>query len=352
MRRFGRPLLAAALAGVALAGAYPATAAVSTGGPGTWIGHFQLTREAWLGGATVQLFIAFAPPTPEQIGACSGPPGGDAVYLIAPVDADAPQGTGGRFPTGPDSVFDEPAHDDVLPAGVGTSPARATASCGYFLLPADQPGRVRTRVSSDVAAGSPLKEVAYAVDLDSSSRFVPLNDHATAVAALDAGLVRAQPIGYGGVAWRASCDVTASPRRPVVRASGAGQVLCGSSGRDVLIGGRGDDLLIGFDGNDLLIGGGGTDIAIGGRGDDVVSMGRSHGEAYGGTGNSPLGEDGHNVMTGSAATLTGGLDRDLLASSAGVLIGHPDAPFAYVPFPPATDLCLAGPRAVARNCTG
>lgn len=167
---------------------------------------YDQQERAWLNNQEVELFVDFPDPACGPAGPTDKQPDADT-YLIAPVDATAPQVPGGTFPLPGGGSITVPVHDLTVERNI---PAFQPADCfGSYVLsgPKATSNLVLTREDPN---GSGL-ELAYAIKF--GELFRPLTANWIIRAGVELGLLRLDSsIGYGGTCWTDS-----SARNPLQR---------------------------------------------------------------------------------------------------------------------------------------
>jgi hypothetical protein len=163
-------------------------------------------ERAWLNNQEVELFVDFPDPACGPAGPTDKQPDANT-YLIAPVDATAPQDPGGTFPVPGGGSITVPIHDLTVERNISAS---QPADCfGSYVLPGSKAtsNLVLTRVDPN---GSGLK-LAYAIKF--GGFFRPLTANWIIRAGVEQGLLSLDSsIGYGGTCWTDS-----SARNPLQR---------------------------------------------------------------------------------------------------------------------------------------
>lgn len=152
-------------------------------------------ERAWLNDREVSLFVDMADPVCGPAGPTDKQPDVDS-YLIAPVDATAPQTLGGTFPVPGGGSITVPVHDVTLDRQIPAS--QRANGFGYYVLPGPKAtsNLVLTREDPN---GSGLK-LAYAIKF--GGFFRPLTANWIIRAGVEQGLLSLDPsIGYGGTVW-------------------------------------------------------------------------------------------------------------------------------------------------------
>ena len=167
---------------------------------------YDRQERAWLNNREVALFVDFPDPTCGPTGPTDKRPDFDT-YLIAPVNATAPQVLGGTFPLPDGSSITIPIHDLTVERNIPAS--QPADGFGSYVLPGPKAtsNLVLTREDPN---GSGL-ELAYAIKF--GGLFRPLTANWIIKAGLEQGLLRLDSsVGYGGTAWTDSSGQNPSPR--------------------------------------------------------------------------------------------------------------------------------------------
>lgn len=152
-------------------------------------------ERAWLNDQEVSLFVDIPDPACGPAGPTDKQPDVDS-YLIAPIDATAPQALGGTFPVPGGGSITVPIHD--LTADRYIPASQRADGFGFYVLPGPKAtsNLVLTRVDPN---GSGLK-LAYAIKI--GGFFRPLTANWIIRAGVEQGLLSLDSsIGYGGTVW-------------------------------------------------------------------------------------------------------------------------------------------------------
>jgi hypothetical protein len=171
---------------------------------------YDQQERAWLNNQEVELFVNFPDPVCGPGGPTDRLPDFNT-YLIAPVNATAPQVLGGTFPLPDGSSITIPVHDLTVEREVPAS--QPADGFGSYVLPGPKAtsNLVLTREDPN---GSGLK-LAYAIKF--GGLFRPLTANWIIRAGVELGLLRLDSsIGYGGTAWT---DSSARNPRQSIRLS-------------------------------------------------------------------------------------------------------------------------------------
>lgn len=152
-------------------------------------------ERVWLNNQEVELFVDFPDPACGPAGPTDKQPDADT-YLIAPIDAKAPQGLGGTFPLPDGGSITVPVHDLTVERNI---PASQPADCfGSYVLSGSN-ATSDTVLTREDPNGSGLN-LAYAIKL--GGVFRPLTAKGIIRAGVAQGLLSLNSsIGYGGTCW-------------------------------------------------------------------------------------------------------------------------------------------------------
>lgn len=156
---------------------------------------YDKQERAWLNNQQVSLFVDIPDPVCGPVGPTDKQPNVDS-YLIAPIDATAPQALGGTFPVPGGGSITVPVHDVTVDRYIPAS--QRANGFGFYVLPGPKAtsNLVLTREDPN---GSGLR-LAYAIKF--GGFFRPLTANWIIRAGLEQGLLSLDSsIGYGGTVW-------------------------------------------------------------------------------------------------------------------------------------------------------